>query len=160
MMKDSLNKKTYIGDIEPNPKEFGIWVKQDGTAKVCDYINNEWKGGASNEGSSNWRYFDLSKIMSVGGQIVLGLTATLLKYYDSDKNKFFISPAGAVTSMDPISFPLDMSIAIDFNLAVSFVYMHDEYQAITPQELLNEFGISESEIAVGEITKEQFYSLT
>lgn len=102
MMKDSLNKKTYIGDIEPNPKEFGIWVKQDGTAKVYDYINNEWKGGSGSGESSNWRYFDLSKIMSVDATIALGMAAAFIKFYDNNKNKFFIATAG-VFAMNDIS---------------------------------------------------------
>lgn len=53
-----------------------------------------------------------------------------------------------------------MVVAVDFNAVISYIYSDVEVQAITPQELLNNFGIAESDIAVGEITKEQFYSLT
>lgn len=62
MLRNSLNKKTYIGDIEPNPKEFGIWIKEDGSAKIYDYIKDEWVGG-SGSGSSdgNWEYYKIDR---------------------------------------------------------------------------------------------------
>lgn len=118
------------------------------------FLNKVSKGGET----SNWRYFDLSKIMSTGGLVALGVTATLIKFYDNDKNKFFIAPAGVAMGMESIGFS-DMSVAIDFNLVISFIYMHNEYQTITAQEMLDNFGIAESEITVGEITKEEFYTL-
>lgn len=46
-----MNSKIYIGNIQPNPKEFKIWVNEEGSIKTYDTTQGTWseiKGGASN----------------------------------------------------------------------------------------------------------------
>lgn len=61
-MKNVYNKKTHIGDIEPNPKEFGIWIKNDGTTKVYDHVKQEWQHKCDNTGGEelNYVYYKIS----------------------------------------------------------------------------------------------------
>lgn len=98
--------------------------------------------------------------MYVDATIVLGVAAAFIKFYNNYKNKFFIAPAGVFAMNDIDLFFTQMIVAVDFNAVISFIYSDNEYQAITVQEMLNKWGVPESEIAVGEITKEEFYSLT
>ena len=51
-INEMLNKKTYIGDIQPNPKEFGIWIKNDGSHMIYDYTNREWICNCGGSGNS------------------------------------------------------------------------------------------------------------
>lgn len=49
-----MNSKVYIGNIQPNPKEFKIWVNDEGVIRTFD--GNKWnkvEGGSSNEGGGS-----------------------------------------------------------------------------------------------------------
>lgn len=159
MMKDSLNKKTYVGDIEPNPKEFGIWVKQDGTAKVYDYINNEWKGGSSDNGgdSSSIEYLDITNAAS--HKEVL-LQHSLQANVNSAELKM-IAPSLAVYGMlnDLNGNYTSLYIEIDFNSKI-YAIQGVEKMEYPIGEYLAMAGISQSKLdAIPRITKEQFYNL-
>lgn len=153
MLKDSLNKKTYIGDIEPNPKEFGIWIKEDGSAKIYDYVKNEWKGSSSNDGggSSTVEYLDVSGLDVTNGTInkFLGC-ASLVKI---SSYGMIVPPAFSAPLL-----PYVDKIKIDFNEKVS---LGSEFTSLKTLILsLDDSIIQEEQLdAIPRITKEQFYSL-
>ena len=155
-MKDSLNKKTYIGDIEPNPKEFGIWVKQDGTAKVYDYINNEWKGGSSSEEASTVEYLLLSRndstILPAGVQFIMACALQFRIIYD---NNIFIQPSVSQCVHGSFSdiYSNITAIAIDFNQIIIYPGFNG-----TTKEYLLEYYTKEELNAIPRITKEEFYN--
>ena len=152
MLKDSLNKKTYIGDIEPNPKEFGIWIKEDGSAKIYDYVKNEWKSSSSNNdggGSSSIEYLDISGLSQAS---MFAKIAISVKWSDTDGG-YTISPWG-LFSGDDATFK---AIAIDLSIPIYNNDIPTEVNLITLGEFTTKFGLPLD--AITRITKEQFYSL-
>lgn len=157
MMKDSLNKKTYIGDIEPNPKEFGIWVKQDGTAKVYDYINNEWKGGSSDNGgeSSSIEYLDLRNQEYDVVDPIAKCSQYIKCYFDY--GECFVVPGMII---DDFSYAVKVGVAIDFNMSVTLGQSNGKFTMTLKEYFVKYHNLSNDVIdAIPRLTKEQFYSL-
>lgn len=79
-INEMLNKKTYIGGIEPNPKEFGIWIKNDGSHKMYDYNTHQWvctcDGGT--DGSPEPQILEITNYFSIEGESV-EFVITILK---------------------------------------------------------------------------------
>lgn len=166
MMKDSLNKKTYIGDIEPNPKEFGIWVKQDGTAKVYDYINNEWKGGSSNDGgdSSNIEYLDVSGFGvaddgSPTDELLNIVNAAICMKVDLGAEGKAVLTGGSFAWFSQLFgnnlYGMTKAVFIDYDL----IFITPEQTMTIKEMLLSNFSQEQLD-AIPRITKEEFYSLT
>lgn len=154
MMKDSLNKKTYIGDIEPNPKEFGIWVKQDGTAKVYDYINNEWKGGSGDGEASSVEYLATD---TSNTSIPHTLFWHALEFRLNVDGNIWVQPSVAQCVFGSFSeiYRYIKGMAIDFNGKTIY-----DGQCISIKDSVLQNMSQEELDAIPRITKEQFYSLT
>lgn len=158
MMKDSLNKKTYIGDIEPNPKEFGIWVKQDGTAKVYDYINNEWKGGSGNGEASTVEYLQIPENFDRMLNTPFIMSAQYVRcYYDFGP---CIETPG-ITSAN-YNYPIIEAVAINLNQTIYKSDSKHNIVATSLKEYLIRHSLISEELlnSLPRITKEEFYSLT
>lgn len=49
-----MNSKIYIGNVQPNPKEFKVWIDDEGVIKTFDGQKwNKIEGGSSNEGDGS-----------------------------------------------------------------------------------------------------------
>lgn len=110
-INEMLNKKTYIGNIEPNPKEFGIWIKEDGTHMIYDYTNNQWVCECS--GSSKVQYYKVAAGTNLrdGFGFVAGI-----KIFDTSESKFEYA--------SPITINDESYLAA---LAPNFSFETDEY---------------------------------
>lgn len=86
-INEMLNKKTYIGNIEPNPKEFGIWIKEDGTHMIYDYTNNQWVCECS--GNSKVLYY---KVAAGADSPLIAGYALQIKLFDTSENRFEYIP--------------------------------------------------------------------
>ena len=94
-INEMLNKKTYIGNIEPNPKEFGIWIKEDGTHMIYDYTNNQWVCECS--GNSKVLYYKVAAGIMFDGTPPF-IYAAGAKIFDSSENRFeYMTPGMALT---------------------------------------------------------------
>ena len=64
-----MNAKIYTGNIQPNPKEYKVWVNDEGTIQTWD--GKEWNQTSDSSTNTNeedpWMYFDVSKMLSDGG---------------------------------------------------------------------------------------------
>ena len=63
-----MNAKIYNGNVQPNPKEFKIWVNDEGTIKTWN--GTEWiesaassggSGSGSSSGDSNFKYYKVAE---------------------------------------------------------------------------------------------------
>lgn len=166
MLKDSLNKKTYIGDIEPNPKEFGIWIKEDGSAKIYDYVKNEWKGSSSDndDEGSTIEYLDLRgyDVMNDDSKWSIFRLYSILCNVTMNNTYSACIPTGIlfqVTSAPNSDFNV-LACIIDFNIKTN-VFL-GELQTINEYftKGLGDMSFTQEELdAIPRITKEQFYSL-
>lgn len=108
-INEMLNKKTYIGDIEPNPKEFGIWIKNDGSHMIYDYTNREWICNCSS--GSKVSYYKIAAGTNIDD---VSFCVAGAKIFDTSENRFehvgsmMISIESMITQIAPnFSFATD-----------------------------------------------------
>ena len=166
MMKDSLNKKTYIGDIEPNPKEFGIWVKQDGTAKVYDYINNEWKGGSGSEIDGylekDIKYYKFPDDANLDTRRqIAGMVGNTVKYLSVGQSYgYSIEPAIGVAMYALVNKAQIVAFSIITTQLVYETLDLDNEKDVTITTMEERFNmlVENLNVELVSITKEEFYS--
>jgi len=160
-INEMLNKKTYIGDIEPNPKEFGIWIKNDGSHMIYDYTNREWICNCSG-GSSKVLYYKATTATDMPFNMVAYCAS--FKIFDTHDYKFEYVPTFTIisdmykevfpndSSNDPIYFvylPLDMK-------SVSFDGTTSHIVASTFEDLCIAMG-QEMPAGITRITEEEYW---
>lgn len=60
-----MNAKIYNGNIQPNPKEYKIWVNDEGTIKTwngTEWIESASSGGSGSGGENRIVYTDITKV--------------------------------------------------------------------------------------------------
>lgn len=158
-----LNKKTYIGDIEPNPKEFGIWIKNDGSHMIHDYTNREWICNCS--GSSNIISYYRIAPSTINPQLYQ-YTANV-KVYDVTENRFeHISTMAASSNMEMIapnfSFDTDECYIAFLPLNIQMELPDGNKNRITAYTFEDLFLLMGLEIPSGvtRITEEEYWNDT
>ena len=165
-----MNAKIYNGNVQPNPKEFKVWVNDEGLIKTWN--GTEWIETASSDsgsGGSGESGGDDSSIeyLDVNGFDITDKNskyAFLVMYSNSIKAKTMgyvaFCPSGMYDSMAGMSNIDILAVAIDFNLPTN---AFGETLKTTKEYILSfpgDFGFTEEELdAIPRLTKEQFYSL-
>ena len=152
-----MNAKIYNGNVQPNHKEYKIWVNDEGIIKTWN--GTEWieQSGGSGSGSgtsgegSALRYFDTSK-MEINAIAAVQYFSVILKG-TINGSTYFIGAGTAM--MMASSFTVSDCIAICTNVPMTF----ETGEILTFEEVCNKYNITNEMLAVGEITKEQFYNL-
>ena len=162
-INEMLNKKTYIGNIEPNPKEFGIWIKEDGTHMIYDYTNNYWVCECS--GSSKVSYYKVAAgtNFSDADSFVAGF-----KIFDTSGNKFEYAPPLLVSEKNYLAaLAPNFSFETDeYCIAYLPIIMHVEYDgnessgACNTLEDLYTANGEEMPASITRITEEEYWDDT
>ena len=156
-----MNAKIYNGNVQPNPKEFKIWVNDEGIIKTWN--GTEWieqSGGSGESGGSG------SGSGSGGG----------VKYYDCENSPIRDSitgfcvlakrlfeneiKIGTLYTLDGSNYNTpNLAVSIDFNLEICEVGKVETIR----ERMETLFGMSVekafAQYGITEITKEQFYNL-
>lgn len=156
-----MNAKIYNGNVQPNHKEYKIWVNDEGIIKTwngTEWIEQSGSGSGSGE-ASTFEYLDISNLGSTNKvNLVVKCNIIKIKKYG---DIVCTAPAMLLTPMSSVGETLDcfaddtIAVCIDFNLVVK--YPDGEF---TNKELLLENGFTQEELdAIPRITKEEFYNL-
>lgn len=157
-----MNAKIYNGNVQPNPKEFKIWVNDEGVIKTWN--GTEWieqSGGSGESGGGNGEastieYLDISDWETIipGQRTRVNIIQfSNLSRIEMDGEKGVVCSAFALYSN--IDYEDIDRIAIDFNAELLYPFGKS-----TPKEELNAIGITQEKLAAfPRLTKEQFYSL-
>lgn len=130
-------------------------AKQEFCDIVLDRSNNESDGGGagSESGGIKFRYFDANKLTSTTTQIVVSNYVGLIQATKNDGTKT-IACLGSMLANAPIT-PTPKMLAVITDTKVIL----DGGELSTFEEACAIFNITEEELSVAEITKEQFYNL-
>ena len=160
-----MNAKIYNGNVQPNHKEYKIWVNDEGIIKTWN--GTEWieqSGGSGESGGgedSTVEYLDLANTVPslCNGEYwtLQFITASLYsKGHNSEGNLFVIPSALVVNGQLENVFWYQVScVAIDFNETISFGSV-----IITVKDMFHSSGYTDDKLAlIPRITKEEFYNL-
>lgn len=96
-----MNAKIYNGNVQPNPKEYKIWVNDEGTIKTwngTEWIENTAGGGGSGSGSSDgvkWEYYKIDRNDASYDSDVMGNVFSYVTLVnDKEGDVVFIMPRG------------------------------------------------------------------
>ena len=149
-----MNAKIYNGNVQPNPKEFKIWVNDEGTIKTWN--GTKWVEHAASSGGSGSgdgvKYYrcDDSSVMSVLGE--WGVLAKRLYENDIKIATVYVLEASNYKTAN-LAVSIDWGMETAANGKVSTVReSFESLLGITVEEFLTQYNIIE-------ITKEQFYNL-
>ena len=158
-----MNAKIYNGNVQPNHKEYKIWVNDEGIIKTWNgtkWIEQSGGSGESGGGeASTVEYLDVSgreltdtvKILLVASAISVKITF--------QGNIIYMPPVlyevAAVATIEELN-SVAKYLAIDFNLLT----YSPALGKINLNDLLVTLGVTQEQLdAIPRITKEQFYSL-
>lgn len=164
-----MNAKIYNGNVQPNHKEYKIWVNDEGIIKTWN--GTEWieqsggsgesGGGSSGGEASTIEYLDVSGLdvtnkdskYSFFGMYSNSIKAKAMGY-------IAFCPSGMYHSMVEMSKIDILAVAIDFNLPTN---SFGETLKTTKEYILSfpgDFGFTEEELdAIPRLTKEEFYAV-
>ena len=157
-----MNAKIYNGNVQPNHKEYKIWVNDEGTIKTWN--GTEWieQSGGSGNGSSNdieYTYLDL-RDYNLGENnnlylLNLLMNSSLVCLPQTDNNPSGVFTYGMVSfyGTDIINA---LGVAIDESMNIT---MPGSETLITGKELIISAITEEKYNAIPRLTKEQFYNL-
>lgn len=164
-----MNAKIYNGNVQPNPKEFKIWVNDEGLIKTWN--GTEWveQSGGSGSGSgesakprSSWKYFDLrnSTLPSAMKKQLYPMCFHIGRYINTDNNS--IIPFTMVYINDGY-FDFTSAAGVD----TEGFTMGSDGSIITMEEFFNQTGLTGpndilttlKEYGIVEITEEEFLNL-
>ena len=166
-INEMLNKKTYIGNIEPNPKEFGIWIKEDGTHMIYDYTNNQWVCECS--GSSKVLYYKVAAGVTSIIQASPAAYSAGIKIFDTSENRFeYITPAMMLDAELPTMIAPNFSFATDeyciayLPISINAVNLDGANLQIVASTIEDLYAMSGQEIPSGitRITEEEYWDNT
>ena len=165
-----MNAKIYNGNVQPNHKEYKIWVNDEGIIKTWN--GTEWieQSGASSDGSeesggsgsgsgeaSSIEYLDVSGSDEANMARFLA-HGYIVKFVANGQAVFLPTAHPYVGGLMKVVSP--SAISIDFTAVITF---EETNQNMTIKEALLQTGstpITEEQLdAIPRITKEQFYSL-
>lgn len=159
-----MNSKIYNGNVQPNPKEFKIWVDDEGTIRTWN--GTEWieatSGGGSGSGScdDSMVYYDVRGNMDVlhGNYNILQYASMIfIKPYNTSDGIFEkVQPVGLV-AYDYRFYGMNVNeyvlgVAIDKNVVT--YYDGNYFDMVTDFE-----SIVEDKSLIKHLTKEEFYNL-
>ena len=169
-----MNAKIYNGNVQPNHKEYKIWVNDEGIIKTWN--GTEWveQSGASSGGSgesggeaSTIEYLDLRNYSGTAFGVAVNAKSLLFKFnsnlFNGDSESapvYQIYVVGDVLEagnayIQALLMGSDF-VGIDFNLKTNG---RGELKT-TAQQIIEDQGITQEQLdAIPRITKEQFYSL-
>jgi hypothetical protein len=162
-----MNAKIYNGNVQPNSKEFKIWVNDEGLIKTWD--GNKWieQSGGSGSGSGNgveYTYLDLRGYDATDPDyagLFYGLTLYASCVFLKDATVLNKSFTGVLFGTTGAFLDLDMSsslkaIAVDENLICNL--LNGEGLCSIKEQIIINIG-EEAYNSIPRITKEQFYNL-
>ena len=125
-----------------------------------DFYNQIIQGGgygngSGNEESSDWRYFDMAKLKG-SAQMIVGFFTNIIKTSVSSTygKPLFLSAIGIMNGgmqdVQPSNF-----VAVPTNIPMTY----ESAEIATFKEACIKYDVTEEELSVAEITKEQFYNL-
>lgn len=166
-----MNAKIYNGNVQPNPKEFKIWVNDEGVIKTWNgtkWVEATAGGDGSGSGESDTiEYLDLRNYKGTSLGVFVNAMSLLFKFnsnlFNGDSESapvYQIYVVGDVleggkTYMQAVLMGSDF-VGIDFNLKTNW---RGELKT-TAQKIIEDQDTTQEELdAIPRITKEQFYSL-
>lgn len=157
-----MNAKIYNGNVQPNPKEFKIWVNDEGTIKTWN--GTEWventtgEGGSGSGDSESWKYVDITNYTSTEKENLLQILPQLVRIKVSDNQHLVVCGgvlyyAGTefVNTVNAIAF--NASAKITLGDGFDFVTIKESYDFMVE---VGAISIPFEELAF--ITEEEFYS--
>lgn len=160
-----MNAKIYNGNVQPNPKEFKIWVNDEGVIKTWN--GTEWieqSGGSGESGGSgsdssgsedNHTYLDIRNYPEEYKWILV-TNSFICAFQDDDEIKYLTSYNVYDYNGDSEDILRVKAVCIDFNLKTHC--FNDGITKTIKEVILMETPEAELD-AIPRITKEQFYSL-
>lgn len=167
-----MNSKIYNGNVQPNPKEFKIWVDDEGTIRTwngTEWIEATAGGGSSGSGEANAKYYhiDWDKAVELGYDENDGDLGGFSKNFEG-----IIYACTLVKAMNKI-FPMGLAActldSFGPQKAYTDICLIPNTFCIIPDAPLEEFDSIEDIIGASTfpeaiqcfipITKEQFYNL-
>ena len=156
-----MNAKIYNGNVQPNPKEYKIWVNDEGIIKTWN--STEWieqSGGSGESGGdvSSIEYLDVSGLNEEGRANMAYFASKVKLIYSHNALGGEIKAIGrplAILGVLGMGFgPLNGSIAIEIN----------RNDIIAIKGAINADGnpfesMGEELDAIPRLTKEEFYNL-
>lgn len=119
--------------------------------QVWNYKSVVAKDSNNTGGESNWRYFDMSKITDdITGRLLVYFAAIVKTNVSS-----FLSTGPIIMGALNQEKATDL-IAVPTNIPMSYI----NGETATFKEACIKNGIKEEDLAVGEISKEEFYSVS
>ena len=162
-----MNAKIYNGNVQPNHKEFKIWVNDEGIIKTWN--GTEWieQSGASSSGSgeaSTVEYLDLRgyDVMNEDSKWSVFAFYSISCIVITNNNYKAYMPSGMLAQL--ISAPNSnynvLACAIDFSVKTSvFLGKLQTINEYITQEL-GSMSLTQEELnSIPRLTKEQFYNL-
>lgn len=153
-----MNSKIYNGNVQPNPKEFKIWVDDEGTIKTWN--GTEWieatAGGDSGSGSGSKylpKYYSIDWDVAEEGWIEV-LKDDVYRIASTVKGRSIIAAYILPINIEAFSF-----LPVGFQNQNSFDVNFFETLESVIDFLKADFGISISMNGIKEISEEEFYSL-
>ena len=161
-----MNANIYNGNIQPNHKEYKIWVNDEGIIKTWNGI--EWieqsgtsddnGGGSGSGGSDSWKYVDITDYTSEEKEMIFQILPLLVRLKVSDNQNIVMCGSGLyyggidyVNMVNAIAF--DVSAKMTLGDGYDFATIREAYDFMVK---INVIPIPFDELAF--ITKEEFYS--
>lgn len=165
-----MNAKIYNGNVQPNHKEYKIWVNDEGIIKTWN--GTEWveqsgdngesggSGSGNSESESSWVFYKFSN--TAPNEMKLGLLGMLSHVfsYTSETGKYVCAPSGSIAQISTSKNTIN-AIGVDCKASVRLntgeVLTMDKYASYATgatdiKDALNQAGLTE-------ITKDEFYNL-
>lgn len=154
-----MNAKIYNGNVQPNHKEYKIWVNDEGIIKTWN--GTEWieqSGGSASDSSGsgdNYTYLDIRNY-SEEYKFILVTNSYICALQDNDKIKYLTSYNVYDYNGDVEDILRVKAVCIDFNLKA--YCFNDGITKTIKEVILMETPEAELD-AIPRLTKEQFYNL-
>lgn len=157
-----MNAKIYNGNVQPNPKEFKVWVNDEGLIKTWN--GTEWveqsggsgESGGSGNGSgdiSTIEYLDVSGLDKTDSSIKLMIQLSISVKVSTEYGNM-IAPLAYTTVFKDLDTMIHNTSAICIN---NSLIVDDGMGDVTVGETVKQ--IYPNIDAIPRITKEQFYNL-
>lgn len=155
-----MNAKIYNGNVQPNPKEYKIWVNDEGIIKTWN--GTEWIEQSGGSGSGNgsgsgdeWVYLDLTNASTTIKIASMKITTLFKAVY---ANRLSIIPASAVTSLgaEPLAAGIDVNLKVDI---IEKSLSGDDIHITSVKDYIEFLNSSNIDITPYKITESEFYNL-
>ena len=153
-----MNAKIYNGNVQPNHKEYKIWVNDEGIIKTWN--GTEWieQSGGSGNGSGEsdeWMYLDMSND-STTINIVSLFISSLIKAVNLDR--LSILPASMMTQLTspPLAIGVNMNLKVDL---IERTPSGDDIHITSVKEYIDLLKSNGIDLTPYQITESEFYNL-